>query len=233
MNRNLDVRTMKLTRTALSCLSSMMMMGLLTSAAAAQEAEVTIGYGGGYMQFGNFAEAGPQLSRDIRMTPGWVATVHADYWIGSGQVGLRGAALYTDRPLELPFSEEGHAVYGANADLLIRLLPVRPGRSVVPFLSAGGGILAFDLGSGSGTVGSDTNIFYDEDEQVQLVAVGGFGFDIYPGWELLDNELGLRIEGANHYMFSGPFRRADGSDPDPTHNWRVTLGLHSAVIRVF
>lgn len=191
--------------------------------ARAQDIDLSAGYGAGYIQFASFAESGDV---DLGLESGWTAVWHADRWFGRW-AGIRAAGLYTRRPLEFPAATRDIDVWSVEGDLLLRLVPAAEGRSVMPYLLAGGGSIWYRLGEGPTVRLAGTDVIYDRDEQRQwLVSVGG-GLDIYPGWTWRDNQLGLRLEVADHVVLSSPFRVSGAGDPDPSHNIRATVSIQS------
>jgi hypothetical protein len=195
--------------------------GLLLAAAApagAQDHDGTIGYGGGGIWFGDLDPAG-----QVVLGAGWLADAHIERWYGR-RIGVRLHGAFTQRPLQMPESAPTINTWMADGALLLYLLPSRPGRAVAPFVSAGGGVVAYGLGRGSPLqVGED--LVYRGDEDRQPSALAGFGLDLFPDWNWFDTRVGVRLEAADHVVLRSPFRSAAGETFGPVHNVRVTLSL--------
>jgi hypothetical protein len=199
----------------------------LATPISAQDNDGSIGYGGGGMYFTDFNSGG--AGTPFGLEPGWVATAHMDHWVNRGRLGGRINAAFTRRPMETVGDVREIHTWVIGADLLLRFARPRPGRSVAPFISAGGGIISYGLGEGPSVVLSPEAALYPGDTDRQFTVSGGLGFDIMPGFEILGSPAGFRLEAIDHMALQSPFDPVAGSAFDPVHNIRVSLGLMGLV----
>lgn len=194
---------------------------LAAGPAAAQDYTGSVGYGGGGIWFGDFNESGAPLA----LESGWLAAAHAEHYVGSGRLGARLGAAFTQRPFTVAGDARDINTWLFDASLLLRPLPVSRRRGVVPFLSLGAGVVSYGFGDGRPVVFEGSDAVYPGDTDRRLTAVGGLGIDFVPGRSLWGTPLGLRLEAADHVALESPFRTAAGGTLGPVHNVRVTLGL--------
>ncbi|HEX2190925.1 MAG TPA: hypothetical protein VHG51_18600 [Longimicrobiaceae bacterium] len=188
---------------------------------AAQDYAGAIGYGGGGVWFGDFNESGTPLAMDA----GWLATASAEHYMVSGRLGARLGAAFTNRPFTVSGDTRDINTWLFDASLLLRPLPARAGRSVVPFLSLGAGVASYGFGDGRRVVFEGSNAVYPGDTDRQLTVGGGLGIDFIPGRSFWGTPLGIRLEAADHVALESPFQTPGGDALGPVHNVRVTLGL--------
>ncbi len=200
------------------------LVALGVAPALAQDHNLTGGYGGGGISFGalNPGAGGTELTMDA----GWLVTVFGEHWMGARRVGVRVHGGFTQRPLQVPEQTRDIATWMVDGTLLLRPLPAIEGRTVAPFLSLGGGIISYGLGTGGEIAYPDANAVYGGDDEVQPTVVGGVGIDVLPrGVSLFGTPLGLRLEVADHVTLRSPFRDLEGGTLGPIHNIRFTAAL--------
>jgi opacity protein-like surface antigen len=194
---------------------------LAAPAARAQDYSGAVGYGGGGIWFGDFNEQGPSLA----LQSGWLATVHAEQYLGRGRIGARLGAAFTQRPFDAAGLARDINTWLFDGSLLLRPLPLDRRRSVVPFLSVGAGVVSYGFGEGRPVVFEESGAVYPGDTDRRLTVVGGLGVDFVPRFSLWGTPLGVRLEAADHVALESPFQTPDGDPLGPVHNVRVTLGL--------
>jgi len=207
-------------------LASVSLLAVAAAPAAAQDHTTAAGYGGGFVTFGalNPGAAGAELMMDA----GWVVTAFGETWHSArGRVGARLNGAFTQRPLQVAGEAREINTWMADASLMLRLLPPRAGSGVAPFLSAGGGLIHYGLGTGAPVTYAEQGVVYRGDDQLQWTAVGGVGIDVVPGgFRLGGTPLGLRIEVADHVTLRSPFRGLeDDANLGPIHNIRFGASL--------
>ena len=74
----------------------------------------------------------------LKPDPTWIASGHYDQWLGAGNVGVRARAGFS-RPV-LPWVQGDRTIqmYMLDLGLLIRPVAQGPGKTILPFLAAGG-----------------------------------------------------------------------------------------------
>ncbi|HEU0078118.1 MAG TPA: hypothetical protein VFQ76_10745 [Longimicrobiaceae bacterium] len=194
---------------------------LAAPAARAQDYSGAIGYGGGGIWFGDFNERGPSLA----LQSGWLAAAHAEQYMGSGRIGARLGAAFTQRPFDAAGLARDINTWLFDASLLLRPLPVDRRRSVVPFLSVGAGLVSYGFGQGRPVVFEESGAVYPGDSDRRWTVGGGVGLDFVPRFSLFGTPLGVRLEAADQVALESPFESPDGDALGPVHNVRVTLGL--------
>ena len=199
------------------------LLGALPAAGplAAQDYQGTVGYGGGGIWFGDFNGSGAALA----LEGGWLAAAHAEHYLGSGRIGARLGAAFTQRPFEAAGEARDINTWLFDASVLLRPLPVDRRRSVVPFVSLGAGVVSYGFGEGRPVVFEGSDAVYPGDDDRQFAVVGGLGIDFVPGRSLWGTPLGVRLEAADHVALESPFETPGGDALGPVHNVRVTLGL--------
>ncbi len=188
---------------------------------AAQDYDGTIGYGGGGIMFTDFNAGGPGES--FGLGSGWVATAHIDHWVDRGRLGGRINAAFTRRPTDVLGDSRNIHTWIVGGDLLLRLLPSSPNRTVVPFIAGGAGMVSYGLGAGN-PVNLD-NARYPGNSDRKLAVSAGIGFDIVPRFTIFGTPSGFRLEVIDHMALESPFEPIGGGDFDPVHNVRASLSL--------
>ena len=147
-------------------------------------------------------------------------------------------------------------VWLIDGDVMIRILRPERDRRFAPFVSLGAGVVIYNP-AGDGTLVfpganavwgdvADIDIIDDEivlitddngNSETKFAGVIGLGTDFFPGWNLGNIGLGLRLELADHIAFDSPvdplFNDGDDDDFDPVHNVRLTLGVHALFGKLF
>jgi hypothetical protein len=191
----------------------------LPTLGSAQAHDASVGYGGGGVWFGSFADAD-----DLALDPGWIVNAHAEHWLGGRRFGLRAQVAYTQRPFATPFETRDIDSWLAGADLLVRFLPVRPGRSASPYVGAGAGMVRYELGRGPPIVVAEDVVYPGNDER-RFAVTAALGLDLLPGWNLFDTPIGVRLELTDHVALTSPLESMGGRRFGPVHNVRLSLGL--------
>lgn len=194
---------------------------LAAPVARAQDYAGTVGYGGGGVWFGDFNESGASLA----LESGWLAVAHAEHYLGSGRIGARLGAAFTQRPFDAAGLARDINTWMFDGSLLLRPLPVDRRRSVVPFLSVGAGVVSYGFGEGRPVVFEGSDAVYPGDTDRQFAVVGGLGVDVVPRLTLFGTRLGVRLEAMDHLALESPFEAPGGDALGPVHNVRVTIGL--------
>jgi len=163
-------------------------------------------------------------AEDLTFDPGWIMGLQFERWLGGGRIGLRANGAITERPLELDGDSRGIGIWMLDADVLLRLMPARPERTVQAYLLAGVGAVRYKLGRGDFLNIDDSNATYPGDDDARLAAVGGFGIDFLTGWRWDGDPVGIRVEVADHLVFESPFAPIAGDDFGPIHNVRLVIG---------
>jgi len=168
---------------------------------------------------------------DLKPDATWILGVHYDYWLGSGNVGIRVRGNFS-KPT-LPWVQDDRQIRVYTGDLNLMLRPVRPGpdKSVLPFVSGGVGIINWGLGDGPATTYEPAGVIYDGDQKWDLVASAGLGFDIVTPWSWGEGPLVVRLEAQDHIQFSSPFDPINPEDGDFSliHNAAVVLGIYTGI----
>lgn len=197
----------------------------------AQEYTTSVGWGGGYMQFAPFAEAGEHTPVDIGIDPTWVAVLQGESWHLDRWVGLRFGGMYSSGTLTYPNTTKTVSTWGLEAAGLLRAFrPQGSGTfSGSLYLIGGGGLLWYGLGEGETVRIADTNLTYDDSDRRQLMAMGGAGLEILPGWQGFDGPMGIRIEAVAQHMFKQPLRPVGGGELDAAQHLRFSVTLFSGI----
>jgi hypothetical protein len=193
--------------------------------AVAQDHTTAAGYGIGFIRPGALNPGAP--GGELALDAGWVATAFGEAWnAAGGRMGARVNGAFTQRPLQVGEDARDINTWMLDASIIARLLPPLPDNVINPFLSAGGGLVSYGLGSGGPLFFPDAGVTYPGDDQVQWALVGGAGLDITPaGFRLGANPLGIRLEVADHVVLRSPFRGEDGERLGPIHNFRAGISL--------
>lgn len=204
----------------------------VASPAFGQGYESAVGWSGGVF-FPTALNDGAVEGGDFEMKPDPVFTmnVHYDHWMGSGHFGIRGAAGLS-RPT-IPWVQGDREIRVFLMDLGILLRPLAPdsGRTVLPFLNGGGGLIMWELGDGPPTSYDPAGVSYDGDENFDYVAAVGAGLDFITPWKWGEGPLVIRLEGRDFIQFESPFDPANQSDEafGMIHNFSVVLGFHTGM----
>jgi hypothetical protein len=173
---------------------------------------------------GGAAGAAGAVAQDLTFDPGWIAGLQFEQWFGSGRIGWRVNGAISERPLVSPGGKRDIGLWLADADVLLRLLPAAPERTVNVFLSAGAGFVDYKLGSGGAVVWESAGASYDGNEKARFAAAGGLGIDVLTGLRWDGEPIGIRFEVVDHVVLKSPFASLSGSDFDPIHNVRFVIG---------
>lgn len=173
---------------------------------------------------GGAAGVGGAAAEDLTFDPGWIVGLQFEQWFGSGRAGWRVNGALSERPLTSPGEKKNIGLWLADADLLLRLLPAEPDRTVNVFVSAGAGLVNYKLGEGGSVVWESAGASYDGNEKVRFAAAGGLGVDILTSLRWDDEPIGIRLEVVDHVVLKSPFAPLSGSDFDPIHNVRFVIG---------
>lgn len=201
--------------------------------AFAQNYDTSAGWGGGYLMYQPFVEAGDDTPVDIGFNDTWVALLQAETWQLNRWIGLRLGGYYSHGTVTLPTRDIDADAYGIETAALIRVIPPADDRFVSLYLIGGGGINWFGLGEGGSTVLEGSNVEYRSDERRQFSALGGAGLEVLTGLRALDGEIGVRAEAVDQILFDRPFRVVGGADPGMMHNLRFSLTLFAGVPSLF
>ena len=166
---------------------------------------------------------------ELKPSASWVAGVQVEHWLGSGQIGLRFEGAYSRSPLAIPEGRDrslGMAL--GDIGLLLRIMPARPGNTVMPYIGVGGGVMYYGLGTGDSILYPTANAKYLGGNHLQPAVTGSFGIDFLTGMHWDEDPVGIRIEVSDHVSKS-PFKPLAGSSFGPVHNGRVLLGLFAGV----
>jgi hypothetical protein len=168
---------------------------------------------------------------ELKPDPTWVISAHYDHWLGNGNIGIRARAGFS-RPI-LPWVQGDREirVYTADLGLLLRPVAPGPGKSVLPFISGGVGLINWGLGDGPVTTFDAAAVTYGGEESFDLVAVAGVGIDIITPWQWGEGPLVIRLEGRDHMQLSSPFDpvNPEGGEFGRVHNASLVLGFHTGM----
>jgi cell division septation protein DedD len=174
-------------------------------------------YGGGFGVYGGgswFSDLLPDDdAAEARLATSWLAGIQMERWFGSGRVGLRFGAEYTERELENRVGSDFN-LYSGELSLLFRLLPTDVRRSFAPYFALGGGAAVFNAGAGP-----EPSVGYHEDPVTRPVAIIGLGADLFAR-----SPVGFEIEVADRILIESPFG-------DPSTSSRVRP-VHQATVRL-
>jgi hypothetical protein len=193
---------------------------------ASQDHTTAAGYGLGLINPGRLNPGVGQLP--LKMDEGWALTAFGETWhAAEGRMGLRLAAAFTQRPLSIGGELRDVNTWFADASVILRLLPPTAGRAVAPFVSVGGGLAQYGLGTGPPLIYQEEGVVYPGEQRLQGTAVVGAGLDIVPGgFRIAGAPLGLRLDVADHVLLRSPFRGLEGdAGLGPIHNLRFGVSL--------
>jgi hypothetical protein len=206
---------------------------LLPAAVSAQHYSTSAGWGGGYVMYAPFIDAGEDSPTDIGFNDTWVALLHAESWQFGRWIGLRLGGYYSHGTVTLPTRNIDAAAYGIETAALIRVVPPAENRFVSLYLIGGGGLNWYGLGEGGDAVVEGANVMYHRGDRRQWSVLGGGGLEVLTGFRALDGEIGVRAEAVDQIMMGRPFRPIGGADPGMMHNLRFSLTLFAGVPSLF
>jgi len=203
------------------------LLALAAAPALAQDHTTAAGYGAGMVNFGAFNPG--TGAPDFALDPGLIVTAFGESWhAAGGWMGAKLAGGWTQSPLPLG-GEDARDIntWMLDASLLLRLMPPRDGGSFMPWVSAGGGLIHYGLGTGAPVFYGEQGVIYPGDDQIQWTAVVGGGLDLLPrGFRVGGTPIGLRFEVADHVTLRSPFRAfEDEATLGPIHNIRFGASL--------
>lgn len=197
------------------------------SPAAAQEYAGAAGYGGGIVQFGDFNAGGS--GEDFAIESGWVVDAFLEDWLAGGWLGARASGAFTRQSMASTSEDRNLNIWLVGADLMLRLLPMRPGTAVSPFVSGGVGLVHYALGDVAFDLVPE-NARYPGHGDTRFAVVGGAGLDLLPGMTIWGTNTGIRLEAVDNVTLKSPFEPMDDSgDFDRIHNIRFSLSLFGVV----
>jgi hypothetical protein len=143
---------------------------------ASQDHTTAAGYGLGLINPGRLNPGVGQLP--LKMDEGWALTAFGETWhAAEGRMGLRLAAAFTQRPLSIGGELRDVNTWFADASVILRLLPPTAGRAVAPFVSVGGGLAQYGLGTGPPLIYQEEGVVYPGEQRLQGTAVVGAGLE--------------------------------------------------------
>jgi len=226
-NQGIEMR-----RTFIAVLTLMGLLAGLAPEARAQAYRSGAGWSGGMLLSTslNDGATGADLV-DMKPDATWTLGVHYDQWFGSGNVGVRARGTFSKPTLPWVQGDRDIRVYTLDLGLLLRPMAPEAGRTVLPFVSGGIGVINWGLGDGPATTFDSGGVVYDGSEAFDLVASAGLGFDIITPWRWGEGPLVVRLEALDHLQFSSPFDPVDAEDGDLglIHNAAVVLGFYTGI----
>lgn len=198
---------------------------------AAQDYTYAASYNAGAIWFSplNSGASGIEgAASDIELGLGWLVGLQFEKWFGSGRVGARLNGALSERPISVPGRPDRDIGFWlADADLMLRLAPASPDRTVSPFISAGIGLVRYKLGDGPVQTYVPAGAVYDGNDDPRLMGAAGLGFDIITALRWDDQPVGFRLEVVDHIAKDSPFREIGGDRFGLVHNVRIVLGVFS------
>ena len=224
---------MEMRRYFITALSFLGLVAATVEPGVAQSFKSSIGWNAGVLyttSLNDGAAAGEGLV-DLKPDLTWTIGAHYDRWLGGGQVGYRVQGGFANQQLDWIQGPRSIHVYTADAGLMLRPAAPTPGRTLLPFITGGVGVIRRMLGDGDPTSFGSAGATYAGEEKFQLVAVGGVGFDFITPWNWDDGPVIIRLEGRNHFQFSSPFDPVNPEDANfgLINNIGVVLGLHTGL----
>jgi len=203
------------------------LLAFSASSLLAQDPLTVAGYGAGWIHFGALNPGAG--TRALVMDAGWILTAFGESWhVAGGRAGARLSGGWSQRPVDLGGQDiRDISTWLFDAGMAVRPLTPREGDRLLPFLSAGAGLIHYGFGTGTPRVFVEQGVVYFGDEQIRWTAVAAGGIDIVPGGvRVAGTPLGLRIEISDHVVFRSPFRRiGDEAFLGPIHNIRLGASL--------
>lgn len=221
------------TRLALTAATLAFSAALSATAVQAQAYATSAGWGGGYMSFQPFAEAGSTSPQEIGLAAPWVVQATAETWQLDRWVGLRLGGSFSRGTVEFPTANRRITAWGLEAAALVRVVPPVEGRTASAYVIGGGGFMWFNMGEGGAVPIAGTTLVYDDGDRRQPMALGGAGLEFMTAMRPFGDAIGVRIEGVDQVTFGSPLRPFDGSDSGARHNLRISLMLFSTVPSIF
>ncbi len=168
---------------------------------------------------------------EMKPDPTLTMNAHYDYWLGSGHLGLRGTAGLSRAILPWTQGDRKIRVFAMDLGFLLRPIASAPGKTVLPFINGGVGLINWGMGDGAPMSYNPAGANYDGDENFDFMAAVGFGLDIVSPWEWGEGPVVVRLEGRDFMQFDSPFEPTDPSDSafGMIHNFSVVLGFHTAL----
>jgi len=168
---------------------------------------------------------------DMKPDPTWLMSIHFDQWFGRGNVGVRARGGMSKPSLPWVQGDREIRVLMADLGLLLRPIAPGPGRSTLPFISGGVGLINWGLGDGPATVYAPAAVAYTGEEGIDFVATASLGVDIVTPWVWGEGPLVIRLEARDHIQFSSPFDPSNSEDPEfgMIHNAALVLGFHTGI----
>lgn len=198
----------------------------------AQGYKTAVGWSGGVFlptSLNNGAVGGDLV--DLKPDLTWIMSGHYDHWLSGGNLGIR-ARLGLSKPV-LPWvqGERDIRMYMVDVGLLLRPVAPAPGKTILPFLAAGVGVVNWGLGDGPSTTFNPAAAIYAGEQTFHPAVSGGIGFDFITPWQWGEGPLVIRVEGRDHIQFASPFDPVNSDDGDfgLIHNAAVVLGFHTGV----
>lgn len=199
-------------------------LAFMAAPTAAQDYRFAAGWNAGGAWFSSFNAGAGGGADDLSFDPGWIAGLQFEQYFGGGRIGLRANGALSERPLEVPGDKRDIGLWMVDADILLRLLPATSDRTVNAFLSAGAGLVKYNLGGPGIVLWESAGASFDGDDGAQFAVTGGFGIDIVTSLRWDGAPIGIRIEAVDHFLLDSPFAPLDGGDFDPVHNVRFVIG---------
>ena len=146
-------------------------------------------------------------------------------------MGYRVQGGFAKQDLDWVQGTRGIYTYTADLGLMLRPAAPTPGRTLLPFVTGGVGVIRRALGNGDPTSFSSAGASYGGDEKFKLAPVAGVGFDFITPWNWDDGPVIIRIEGRNHFQLSSPFDPVNPEDANfgLINNIGVVLGFHTGM----
>lgn len=207
-------------------------VGLFWSpSAGAQTYGSSAGWSGGVLLNTALNDGANPEAVELKPDPTWLVSAHYDQWFGRGNLGVRARGGFSMPKLTWVQGERELRVLMADVGILFRPIAQTPERSVLPFLSAGIGLINWGLGDGPPTTFSAAGATYAGEGGLDMVATAGLGVDIVTPWQWGEGPLVVRLEARDHIQFSSPFDPAFSDDPEfgMIHNAGLVLGFHTGM----
>lgn len=220
-------------RYLIATLATLGLASAVASEVAAQDYRSSVGWNAGVIlntSLNDGASDGGSVV-DLKPDPTWSLGGHFDRWLGSGLIGARVSAGLARHVV--PWTQGDRSVYSYRADigLMLRLTRPSPYNTMVPFVSAGAGVLRWGLGEGPVTTFSAAQTRYSGEEGFQLAANAGVGLDFVTPIFWGEGPMIVRLEGRDFIQLSSPFDPVDPDSGDfsPIHNIYISVGVHTGV----
>ena len=181
----------------------------LTSPVVAQSYKTAVGWNGGMFinTSLNDGATGTGEAVDLKPDATWILSAHYDQWFGAGNFGIRAQAGLSKPVLPWVQGDREIRVYMADIGLLLRPVAPAPGKSVLPFIAGGVGLINWGLGDGPVTTFDAAGVTYGGEESFGLVALAGVGIDIVTPWQWGGVRWSSAWKGGITYSFHPPSTR--------------------------